>query len=649
MKRTQLIILVLLALGLALLAGCSKPTPQQEANATPAPATAETQATAASQTPAPATPEAPGTPEPEKEIKSWPMAPHMFIDQEKIYLATIKTEHGDIVVELDAKNAPITTNSFIFLANEGFYDDITFHRVIPGFMAQTGDPTGTGTGGPGYIIPDEVKAEMKFDRPGLLAMANAGPNTTGSQFFITYAPAPWLEGHFTIFGEVIKGMDALEQLTPRDPDKNPTTPGDKLISVTISETENSQRPTPTPTATPFAPNAANTNHALANMDLKDRIEHWNTPPENILKKGKIYVANIETEEGTIQVELLANIAPKNVNNFVVLANNGYYDGTRFFQVIADTESPDGGLIVALGGDPAGTGNGTPGYVIEDELQENAFNDRGWLGSAQPDSNRNGGSFFITLKPSPWLSAHFTPLGRVIGGQEVLDKFTPLEPNNGVEPQGMIIKRISISTAKKSLLPTPTPMPTPAAPIMPEGDARPLSKVAPAERNDRYNTPPEMQIDPDKDYQAIIRTDKGDITLDLFEKQTPITVNNFVVLARLGYYDNTTFHRVIADFMAQGGDPSGTGAGSPGYTFEDEIVNELRFDGEGLLAMANRGYNTNGAQFFITLAETPWLNDKHTIFGKVIAGMDVVKTLNERDPQTATEPGDKIIRIDIIEK
>jgi cyclophilin family peptidyl-prolyl cis-trans isomerase len=121
------------------------------------------------------------------------------------------------------------------------------------------------------------------------------------------------------------------------------------------------------------------------------------------------------------------------------------------------------------------------------------------------------------------------------------------------------------------------------------------------------------------------------------------------LARLGYYDDTTFHRVIPEFMAQGGDPTGTGAGTPGYAFDDEIVNELRFDGEGKLAMANRGFNTNGAQFFITLAETPWLNDKHTIFGEVIEGMDVVKSLKERDPQKAKEPGDKVIRIDIIEK
>ncbi len=645
MKHKHAYLLILLALSAILIAGCAKPPSAKKSQdtATPKPAPAATkEVIAQTATPEPA---ANATP----DHLTWPMAPHMFIDVDKIYVATFVTEKGDIVAELDAKNAPITTNSFIFLANEGYYDNTTFHRVIPDFMAQGGDPTGTGTGGPGYVVPDEINPDMHFDRPGLLAMANAGPNTAGSQFFITYGPAPWLDGNFTIFGEVIEGMDVLKQLTPRDPQKNPDKPGDKLITVKISEAESSRRPTPTPTPTPFAPDTSRTDHFMADMKPEERIGYWNAPPENILKPGKIYVANIETDIGDIQVELMSDAAPNNVNNFVVLANNGYYDGTRFFQVVPDADSVGGGLIVAIGGDPSGTGNGTPGYVLDDELQPDAFNDIGWLGSAQPDANRNGGAFFITLKSSPWLSAHFTPLGRVIGGQETLKKFTALDPNQDSAEKGVEIRRITISTAKKSLLPTPTPTPTPFAPVMPKGDERPLSQIPPAQREHYFNAPPAMQIDTDKDYQAIIRTEKGDITLDLFTKKTPITVNNFVVLARLGFYDDTTFHRVIADFMAQGGDPSGTGAGSPGYTFEDEIVNDLRFDREGLLAMANRGYNTNGAQFFITLAETPWLNDKHTIFGEVVSGMDVVHKLKERDPQTATEPGDKIIRIDIIEK
>jgi cyclophilin family peptidyl-prolyl cis-trans isomerase len=629
---------ILLLLLLAVLTGCQQ-APADDA-ATPAPAA--TSAPVEEGTPTPA--DASGS------AKSWPMPPHMFIDPDTIYVATLETEKGEIVIELDAKRAPQTVNNFVFLAREGFYDGVTFHRVIPDFMAQTGDPTGLGTGGPGYTIQDEITPDMTFDRAGLVAMANAGPNTAGSQFFITYAPAPWLDGNFTIFGEVIEGMDVLKQLTPRDP-QTATGPGDKILRVTISEAETSRRPTPTPTPTPFAPDANNDDHFMADIRPEDRVGYWNTPPENILEPGTIYVANIETSEGTIQVELLPDLAPNNVNNFIVLANNGYYDGTRFFQVIPNSDDPEGGLIVALGGDPAGTGEGNPGYVLEDELaSDEVFNDVGWLGSAQPGANRNGGAFFITLSPAPWLSAHFTPLGRVIGGQEVLEKFEELNPlEQDPNTEGILIKRITITEAESSLLPTPTPTPTPFAPTLPQGDERPLSQIPPAERNEYFNMPPALQLDPDTDYQAIIRTEKGDIVIDLFEKLTPITVNNFVVLARLGYYDDTTFHRVIKDFMAQAGDPTGTGAGNPGYVFEDEFTPELRFDREGLLAMANRGPDTNGAQFFITYAEAPWLNDKHTIFGEVIQGMDVLRQIRERDPQTDTEPGDKILRIDIIEK
>ena len=639
MNRKILIPLFLLALSVVLLAGCAQ-TP--DSDVTPASATPTASQAAETSTPAPEGDAA-------ADFQTWPEAPEMTIDPDKIYVATIKTEHGDIVVELDAKHAPITTNNFVFLANQGFYDGLTFHRVIPDFMAQGGDPTGTGTGGPGYTIPDEITPDMKFDRPGLISMAKSGPDTAGSQFFITYAPAPWLDGGFTIFGEVIEGMDVLQQITPRDP-QTATAPGDKILSVTISEADVSRRPTPTPTPTPFPPNAQNDDHFMAEMPLEERIDYFNTPPENILEPGAVYVANIETEEGTIQVELLPDMAPNNVNNFIVLANNGYYDGTRFFQVIENTEDPEGGLIVALGGDPSGTGTGTPGYVLEDELsKEDVFNDVGWMGAAQSEANSNGGAFFLTLSPAPWLAQYFSPLGRVINGQEVLEKFQPLNPAENPDAQGMLIKRITITQAKESLLPTPTPTPTPFAPAMPQGDERPLADMTPETRNNYFNTPPDMVIDPTKDYQAVIRTEKGDVTIDLFEKDTPATVNNFVVLSRLGYYDDTIFFRVITDTVVQGGDPTGLGAGGPGYAFDDEIVETLSFDKPGVVAMFNNGPDTNGSQFFITLAETPWLNGKYVIFGQVIEGLDVLQQLEERDPKTATGPGVKVLRIDILEK
>ena len=150
-----------------------------------------------------------------------------------------------------------------------------------------------------------------------------------------------------------------------------------------------------------------------------------------------------------------------------------------------------------------------------------------------------------------------------------------------------------------------------------------------------------------DYRAILCTSAGAIYVDLYEKLTPVTVNNFVFLAEQGYYDNTTFHRVIPDFMAQGGDPTGTGRGGPGYQFGDEPIGFLTFDRPGLLAMANAGPGTNGSQFFITTAPTPHLNYKHTIFGDVLIGQDIVEAIRERDPQTATDSAEALETVLII--
>jgi cyclophilin family peptidyl-prolyl cis-trans isomerase len=169
--------------------------------------------------------------------KTYTKPPEMVIDPKTKYTATFKLEKGDVVVELFADKAPRTVNNFVFLAREGFYDGVMFHRVITGFMAQGGDPTGTGGGAPGYTFEDEFDPSLRFDRPGLLAMANRGPDTNGGQFFITYAATPHLDGLHTIFGEVIEGAEVLDDLTPRDPQANPDFPGDRLISVEITETE----------------------------------------------------------------------------------------------------------------------------------------------------------------------------------------------------------------------------------------------------------------------------------------------------------------------------------------------------------------------------------------------------------------------------
>ncbi|MGE5124187.1 MAG: peptidylprolyl isomerase [Acidobacteriaceae bacterium] len=159
----------------------------------------------------------------------------------------------------------------------------------------------------------------------------------------------------------------------------------------------------------------------------------------------------------------------------------------------------------------------------------------------------------------------------------------------------------------------------------------------------------MEIDPKKSYTAVLHTDKGDITLQLFADKTPMTVNNFVFLARQGFYDGTIFHRVISDFMAQGGDPSGTGSGGPGYRFSDEFHPSLRHNKPGVLSMANAGPNTNGSQFFITHVPTPWLDNKHSIFGQVTDGMKVLLSIPDRDPAKRDSSAVKLISVTIHEQ
>jgi len=165
---------------------------------------------------------------------------------------------------------------------------------------------------------------------------------------------------------------------------------------------------------------------------------------------------------------------------------------------------------------------------------------------------------------------------------------------------------------------------------------------------QWSKEPEMAIDSKKNYTAILHTDKGDITIQLFAGQTPRTVNNFVFLAREGFYAGTIFHRVIADFMVQGGDPTGTGRGGPGYKFRDEFIPTLRHDKPGVLSMANAGPNTNGSQFFITHVPTPWLDGKHSVFGQVTGGLDVLFAIPPRDPSRVDAPAVQLSSVEIIE-
>ena len=200
-----------------------QPVTREEVAPTTAPAPT---ATPPAPTATPASPEAP-------RPRTYEAPPPLIIDPNTTYIAILDTEKGPIFIELFTKDAPITVNNFVFLARDGYYDGTTFHRVIPGFMAQGGDPTGTGTGGPGYTFEDEFSE--RGHETGTLSMANRGPNTNGSQFFITFAPQPNLDGRHSVFGQVIAGMDVLNSLTPRDPSQSPDFTGDTIFQVIIEE------------------------------------------------------------------------------------------------------------------------------------------------------------------------------------------------------------------------------------------------------------------------------------------------------------------------------------------------------------------------------------------------------------------------------
>jgi cyclophilin family peptidyl-prolyl cis-trans isomerase/protein-disulfide isomerase len=167
--------------------------------------------------------------------KQFTECPPFAIETSKQYVATIETGKGNIVIELLPNKAPLAVNSFVFLARQGWYDGVTFHRVIPGFVAQAGDPSGTGRGNPGYFFQNEI-SDLRFDKPGMVGAANSGPDTNGSQFFITFAPLEHLNGAYTIFGRVLSGLNIAEKLAPRDPAQGLNLPpGDVILRVTIEE------------------------------------------------------------------------------------------------------------------------------------------------------------------------------------------------------------------------------------------------------------------------------------------------------------------------------------------------------------------------------------------------------------------------------
>lgn len=370
--------------------------------------------------------------------------PPMTIDPETYYYATIRTAKGDIRIQLFAERAPKTVNNFVFLAREGFYDDTTFHRVIDGFMAQAGDPLGTGGGGPGYEFEDEFYPGLVFDQSGLLAMANRGPGTNGSQFFITFAPTEWLTGNHTIFGKVIEGEEVLGEITRIDPEQDVGMIGDKIFGIDIHESDVSILPTPTPspptptptaTPTPFAPSALDADdRPLATIEPAARVNYFNTAPDVTIDTSAEYQALVSTSQGDFVVDLFAEEAPVAVNNFVMLAELGFYDDTPISLV-----RPEDSIIF---GSPDANALNDAGYRIAAELNPDIELEFGVL-TYLPVENREADTILSSssqillalVEPPPDLAGQLGFFGQVVDGLEVLPELTTDDT----------IKSITIST------------------------------------------------------------------------------------------------------------------------------------------------------------------------------------------------------------
>ena len=369
--------------------------------------------------------------QPETSHMQWDAPPAMSIDPEKQYHATLHTSYGDITLELYPREVPVTVNNFVFLARQGYYDGVAFHRIVRGFMVQGGDPTGTGRGGPGYRFADE-RVTRDYVR-GTLAMANAGPNSNGSQFFIMHQDFE-LPPAYTIFGMVTEGLDVLDAIANSPVEMGPggerSLPLERIVirSVEISEEERTASATApdTPAAaseTPAPPLCEALPAATAAEQPQEADMQWDAPPAMAIDTEKQYCATLRTTHGDITIALHASEAPVTVNNFVFLAQQGFYNGVRFHRIIR-------GFMVQSG-DPTGTGRGGPGYRFADEPVTRDYL-RGTLAMANAGPNTNGSQFFIVHQDAG-LPPAYTIFGMVTEGLDALDAIanSPV----GVSPSG----------------------------------------------------------------------------------------------------------------------------------------------------------------------------------------------------------------------
>ncbi len=398
-----------------------------------------------------------------------------------------------------------------------------------------------------------------------------------------------------------------------------TAPAAAPVPTTVAVTTPVATFTPDPRPTVPAP-PADGSRPLAALAPADRLDRFSGPAAAHARSGAIYLATFVTAQGNIVTELYPDTA-QSVNNFITLAKNGYYDGLSFHLV-------EPGVAV-LGGDPIGDGSGGPGYNIPAEIiHTHPRGALGWApaGDLDPSLYSSGSQFYITLDAMDALDGAYTVFGQVVEGMAIADKLAA----------GDKITRIDISeaTVSRALAPVPTIVPT-ATPVpraaQPEA-GRPLAKLSLDKRQDLYNTPPALTIDPNKTYQATIESAKGQIVFDLDAKVAPVAVNNFVVLANLGYYDGMPVAYLEAEAYVLLGSPAGQPDSHVGYVLQPEVdpnAGNMITGTVTLYPMENATTGelmANGSQFIIALTELPTDGSPLSIFGHVVSGADVAAKL-----------------------
>jgi peptidylprolyl isomerase len=346
----------------------------------------------------------------------WVKPPEMKIDTNKYYIVTMKTERGTIIIQLFAYKAPRNVNNFVFLIKQKFYNNLTFHRVIPDFIAQAGKPPVENRTGPGYTIEDEYHPELRFNEPGMVAMAKKGEqdNTNGSQVFITLSRMHWNNDKYTIIGKVVEGMDVVHALTPVDEWVNHEYRGDFIEEITVKESEKSLLPPSGPPSEPKAPVLVE-GRPLAKFTVAEREYYYDTKPAMIIDKTRIYRATITTSKGTIKVDFFPQDAPEAVNNFYIISNLGYYDNSPVSFIRKNR--------YVLIGSPGGRPESDIGYSVPEELKRKIeIGAVGYYNHAKGDMSGSGSNVVIMLTNNPHVKM-ITVFGLVTEGIEVVKQLT----------------------------------------------------------------------------------------------------------------------------------------------------------------------------------------------------------------------------------